>query len=166
MATLIAIPILSLLTVLQSAIISRLPLLHGVPDLILLVLIAWALQDQVKTAWQWSLIGGLMIGYASILPLFVPILTYLAITSVGLIIKQKIWENQVIAMVAMTIVGSIFSQVIFAAVASIQGSKLPIMDTIKLIIMPSLLLNLLLTVPVYILMKDLAEWIYPEEIKV
>jgi len=176
MATLIAIPILSILTMLQSAIISRLPLLQGTADLVLLVLIAWALQEQVKTAWQWSLIGGLMIGYASILPLAIPVLNYFAITSVVLYIKQKIWGNQIFAMFAMTFLGTIFNQVISALVIFIQGSQVPLLDTqtliillsdsLRLIILPSLLLNLLLAAPIYALLKDLAEWVYPEEIKV
>jgi hypothetical protein len=38
---------------------SRIPLLHGSADLILLALVAWALQKRVNTAWQWALIGGL-----------------------------------------------------------------------------------------------------------
>ncbi len=166
MATLIAVPILSFLTVLQSAIISRLPLLNGTADLVLLVLIAWALQEPVKTAWQWSVIGGLMVGFASVLPLAIPVLNYLAITAVALIIKQKIWENQIFAMFAMTFLGTIFSQVVSALVVSIRGAELPILDTLRLIILPSLLLNLLLAAPFYVLMKDLAEWIFPEEIKV
>jgi rod shape-determining protein MreD len=166
MAYLLGIPLLSLLTILQSAVISRMPLLEGTPDLILLVLIAWVLQDQVKTGWQWSIIGGLMIGYSSILPLSVPVITYLVITSIVLLLRQKIWENQIIAMFIMTIFGSVFSQAIFAITATLQGSRLPVLEAIRLIILPGLLLNLLLTIPVYIVVKDLAEWIYPEEIKV
>jgi hypothetical protein len=166
MAVLIAIPLLAFLTILQSAVISRVPLLQGTPDTILLVLIAWVLQDRVKTTWQWSLIGGLMIGFSSVLPIYVPTITYLSITSIVLIFRQKIWENQIIAMIFMTIFGSVISQVIFAFFAYIQGSRLPIIDTTRLIILPSLLLNLLLAVPMYILIKDLADWIYPEEIKV
>jgi hypothetical protein len=165
MDTLIAIPILSLLVVLQSAIVSRLPLLHGTADLFLLVLIGWALQEPVKTHWQWSLLGGLIVGYASILPLTVPILTYMAITGVVLLVKQKIWENQIFAMFAMTFFGSLFSQGISALVVSIRGAPLPLIDTFRLIILPSLLLNLLLAGPVYAIMKDLAEWVYPEKIK-
>ena len=166
MATLIAIPILGILTVLQSAIVSRMPLLHGIADLVLLVVIAWALQEPVKTAWQWSILGGLMMGFASILPVIIPVISYLLITSLALFVKQKIWENQIFAMFAMTFLGSIISLAISAIAVSIQGIILPIFDTLRLIILPSLLLNLLLAAPIFILVKDLADWIYPEEIKV
>jgi hypothetical protein len=30
--------------------------------------------------------------------------------------------------------------------------------------LPSIILNLLLAIPVYALVKDLSEWLYPEEI--
>ncbi len=42
MATFIAIPILTGLMLLQSGILSRIPLLHGTPDLLLLFILAWA----------------------------------------------------------------------------------------------------------------------------
>lgn len=166
MSTIIAIPILGLLTVLQSAIVSRVPLLHGTADLVLLVVIAWALQEQVDTAWQWSLLGGLMIGFASIIPIIIPVISYLIVTSIVLFVKQKIWENQIFAMFAMTFLGSIISLVISAIAVTIQGVSLPILDTLRLIILPSLLLNLLLAAPIFILIRDLSKWIYPEEIKV
>jgi hypothetical protein len=129
-------------------------------------LIAWGLQEPVKTAWQWSLFGGIMIGFASILPLSVPIFIYLVITGVVNGVKQRIWENQIFAMFVMTFFGTIFSQAISALVVTIRGANLPFFDIVRLITLPSLLLNLLLAAPIYAIIKDLAEWIYPEEIKV
>jgi len=166
MATLIAIPILSILTIIQSAIVSRLPLLQGTADIILLVIIAWALQEPVRSAWQWSLFGGLMIGFVSIIPIFVPISTYLVITGFVLLVRNRIWENPILAMFAMTFFGSIFNQVVSATVISLSGTPLPIVDTLRLIILPSLLLNLILSAPIYAVIKDLAEWVHPEEIAI
>ena len=166
MATLLAIPILSLLTILQSAIVSRLPLLQGTPDLILLVLIAWALQERVRTAWQWSLFGGLCIGFVSIIPISVPLISYPFITGIALLVRQRIWENPILAMFVMTFTGSLVSQFIALMVIGIGGTLLPVIDSLRLIILPSLLLNLVLAAPVYAVIKDLAEWVYPEEIKI
>jgi len=93
MATLIAIPILSILTVIQSAIVSRLPLLLGTPDIILIVLIAWALQERVRNAWAWSLFGGLCIGFVSIIPISVPVIAYLLTTGIVIFVRRRIWEK-------------------------------------------------------------------------
>ncbi len=164
MAILIAIPIFSLLTILQSAVVSRLPLIHGTADLLLLVIIAWALQDRVRTAWHWSIIGGLSIGFVSVVHFGVPLAAYLIITAIVLIVRRRIWEIPILAMFAMTFIGSLLSQLIAALAISISGTPLPVFDTIRLIILPSLILNLLLAAPIYAIIKDLAEWVYPEEL--
>jgi hypothetical protein len=51
MSILIAIPILIILVILQSAIVSLVPLLHGIADIVLLAILAWAVQDRVTSAW-------------------------------------------------------------------------------------------------------------------
>ena len=71
MTTLLAFPILGILLVLQSAIFSQIPLLQGTTDLVLLALVAWSLQRRVRTAWQWGIIGGLLVGFVSAVPFFV-----------------------------------------------------------------------------------------------
>jgi rod shape-determining protein MreD len=164
MAILFAIPILSLLTVFQSAVVSRVPLLQGNPDLVLLVLIAWALQERVRHALPWSLIGGLCIGFVSIIPISIPILSYVVITGFVRLIRQRLWENPILAMFATTFLGSIIHQSIIGIYLSIGGTSLPIFESLRLIILPSLILNLIFAAPIYAVVKDLAEWVYPEEI--
>jgi len=166
MATLIAIPILSLLTIFQSAIVTRLPLLQGTPDLVLLVLIAWALQERVRNSWQWSLLGGFFMGFVSIIPFSIPMISYTLITGFVRLIRQRLWENPVLAMFTMTFLGSIFNQSVIGTYISIGGTSLPIFESLRLILLPSLILNLILAAPIYAVIKDLAEWIYPEEIKI
>jgi hypothetical protein len=39
------------------------------------------------------------------------------------------------------------------------------MDVLNQITLPSLLLNLLLALPVYVLLGDLAKWVHPEELE-
>ena len=166
MAILIAIPILSFLMILQSAIVSRLSLLQGTADIILLVIIAWALQERVRSAWQWSIFGGFLVGFVSIVPTILPILTYLFITGSVLLVRRWIWETPILAMFVLTLFGSLFNQIVTGVIISIGGTPLPILDTLRLIILPSVILNILLAAPIYAVIKDLAEWVYPEEIKI
>ncbi len=166
MPTLIAIPILSILMIMQSAIVSRLPLLQGTADIILLVIIAWALQERVKAAWQWSLLGGFLVGFVSIVPTFLPVIIYLFITGIVLLVRRRIWETPILVMFALTLFGSLFNLIVTGLAISIGGTPLPILDSLRLIILPSVILNLILAAPIYAVIKDLAEWVYPEEIKI
>ncbi|MFC1996452.1 hypothetical protein ACFLXI_02450 [Chloroflexota bacterium] len=164
MVTLLAIPLFIVLGIFQSAVVSRLPLLHGTADLILLVVIAWALQERVRTAWQWAIIAGLVVGYLSALNMIIPLAGYMLITGIALLLRQRVWQMPILAMLTVTLIGTLFINVMTALFLSLFGTPLPVLDTLKLIILPSTILNLLLAIPIYALIKDFAEWLYPEEI--
>ena len=164
LSTIIAIPIFCLLVIFQSAIVSRMPLLQGTADLVLLVIIAWALQERVQTAWQWGLLGGLMIGFVSALNVAIPLVSYLSITGLALIIKRRIWQIPILAMLFLTFLGTILNHFLSALSISLSGTSLPWFETLQLITLPSLFLNLLLAIPIFAIMRDFANWMYPEEI--
>jgi rod shape-determining protein MreD len=166
MATLIAIPIFSVLLILQSAVISRIALLHGTADLLLLVVIAWALQKRVETAWHWSVIAGLLISFVSALPIGVAMLGYLLVTGMTLLLRQRVWQVPILAMLVATFLGTLVTQGLALAALILTGDPLPILQAFNLITLPSILLNLLLAIPAYALLGDLAGWLYPEELEV
>ena len=46
---------------------------------------------------------------------------------------------------------------------NVLGTPLPIGDSLGLIVLPSMLLNLLFAVPVYVMIRDWAQWVSPVE---
>ena len=130
MVTLIAIPLFIFLGIFQSAVVSRLPLLQGTADLVLLIIIAWALQERVRTAWQWALIAGLVVGYISALNLLVPLVGYLLVTGLALLLRQRVWQVPILAMVAVTFIGTLFINLLTAVFLRIIGTPLPLIDTL------------------------------------
>ena len=73
MRHLVAFPILALAVILQSAIVSRIALLSGYADLVLVIVVAWAIQEQVTTAWHWAILAGVMEAVVTGLPWEVPL---------------------------------------------------------------------------------------------
>ena len=69
-------------------------------------------------------------------------------------------------MITATVLATLISQIITVAVLVINGTSIPVIEAFYLITLPSVLLNLLLAVPVYALMGDLANWLYPETIEI
>jgi hypothetical protein len=130
----------------------------------LLVVIAWSLQERVRNAWQWTLIAGVIVAYVSALDAIVPIVSYLLVTFLAILLRQRVWQVPVLAMLAVTFAGTLVINAMTAIYLSVTGTPLPLLDTLNLIILPSIFLNVLLAIPVYALIKDLAEWLYPEEI--
>ena len=65
---LIAFPLLALVVIVQSAVISHITLLAGYADLMLVILAAWALKAEASSAWLWAVLGGIMVYFVSGLP--------------------------------------------------------------------------------------------------
>jgi hypothetical protein len=163
---LIAVPFLGLLMILQSAIISRIPLLGGQADLVLLALVGWALQVRVKGIWFWVLTGGGMAALTSAMPFGVFLTGYSLTAGLSLILKRRVWKAPFLAMIASVFLGTLIIDMISLITVSLQGVSLQLLEVFNLVVLPSLLLNLLLCVPMYILIKDMAGWLNPEELKV
>jgi hypothetical protein len=164
MVVFLAIPLFTVLGIFQSAVVSRLPLLQGMADLPLLVVIAWALQGRVRSAWQWTVVAGLIIGYISALNMIIPLAGYLIVTGMAILLRQRVWQMPILAMLAVTFVGTLFMNISTALILSVLGTPLALLETLNQIILPSIILNLVLAIPVYAIVKDISEWLYPEEI--
>jgi cell shape-determining protein MreD len=165
MAALLAFPILGILLVLQSAILSQIPLLQGTTDLVLLALVAWSLQRRVRTAWQWGIIGGLLVGFVSAVPFVVFVFGYLLTVGFSLLLRQRIWQVPLLAMFIATFFGTLVIHLATLVALRVNGTVLPLGDALNLIILPSILLNLLLALPFFTLFSDLAKFLYPEELE-
>ena len=166
MPILLAFPVLILVIMFQTIIVSSLPLLNGLADLVLLVLVAWGLQDRVKHAWIWTAIAGLMMEYVSGLPQFIPLVSYLLVMVVARVVRRRVWQTPILAMFLVTFIGSIITQGAALAALLAIGAPLSIADSVNLVILPGTLLNLLLALPVFAVVVDLAQWLYPEEVEI
>ena len=165
MAVLIAAPILAVLVMIQSAVLSNIPLLHGTTDLVLVALLAWALQKRVRTAWIWAIIGGVLVGYVSALPFGAMLVGYLLAVGLAILLKQRIWQVPILAMLVATFFGTLLVNLVVITALRIVDTPIAFWEAINLVTLPSVLLNLLVAIPFYALFSDLAKWLYPEPLE-
>jgi hypothetical protein len=76
-------------------------------------------------------------------------------------VQRHIWKTPVLAMLGLTIAGTLLMHSLSYIALTFRGSDIPLFQSLELITLPSLLLNLLLSIPIYTLFKDLAAGIYP-----
>lgn len=164
MGYLAAFPVLGLSLLLQLAVFSRMPLLHGTADLVLLVLVCWALQDRVKSHWFWTLLAGGMVTLASGLPFYTPVFGYLAAVGLTRLLHRQVWQSPILAMFIATFVSTLVYHGMSLAALEIAGRGLPLAEALTMVTLPSALWNLMLAFPVYIVISDLANWIHPSDI--
>jgi hypothetical protein len=166
MAILIAAPILALLIMIQTAVLSKIPLLQGTTDLVLVAILAWALQKRVRTAWFWAIMGGLLVGYVSALPFGAILVGYLLAVGLALLLKQRVWQVPILAMLVATLFGTLLVNLVVIAALRIADTPVLFWDAINLVTLPSVLLNLLIAIPFYTMFNDLANWLYPEPLEI
>jgi cell shape-determining protein MreD len=161
---LVAIPVIGLTLMLQTSIISRMMLLSGNADLILLVLAAWALQERVRGAWFWGILASLLVGMVSGVPWYVYLVGYLIVIGMARLLIHRIWQAPLLAMFAVTLIGTLELLMLTFVQRTLFETPLAFGDVFSQIVLPSVLLNLLLSIPVHALIRDLANRLYPAEV--
>jgi hypothetical protein len=162
---LLAIPILGGLLILETSILNQIPLLQGSADLILLALIAWALQKRVSSAWSWGVIGGLLVGYVSAVPLLVYLVSYLAAVGFALLLRQRMWNVPLLSMLLATFISTLFMHGLIMLTLRMSDTPLAFAATVNLVTLPSLLLNMILAIPFFVVFGDLANLLQPEALE-
>lgn len=160
---LITFPIMTIAGILESTVFSRIHILHGTADLIMLMIIAWTLHPHTKFSWLWLVLGSVIMTYLSAIPMYGYFIVYTILWLFIQFLKSRFWQMPIILMVFVTIVGSILSIAVSFFVLYINDIMPDMELTITQIAIPSLTLNLLLCIPVYGLLNDWANSLYFEE---
>ena len=163
MSVILSIPVLSFIAVLQSAVVSRLPLNRGTADLMLVVLVAITLQKSVKTAWQWSIVGGLLTDFFSGLPFGLFTVSYLITTGIAFLLRERIWRFSFLMQLLVVLSGTIIIHGLSMLVLFLQGSSFQFSTVLQVITLPSIILNFMLSLPVFIIIQDIVHQLNPPE---
>jgi hypothetical protein len=163
MRNIVAFPLLLLAVILQSAVVSQIRLISGYADLPLLMLGAWALQKRVKSAWHWAALACALLAFVTKMPWIVLVIGYFAVIYTAQALQKRVWQAPLLAMFSVIFIGTLFMQLLSYVVLLVLGTPLLIGDVIGLITLPSLLLNMLFSIPIFTFMRDLAQWVYPAE---
>ncbi len=158
----VAIPLLGLAVVLQTTLIGHFTLLNGEADLLLVVLVAWALQEGVTTAFHWAFLASVMVSLVSRLPWFIYVGSYGGTVLLAILLQRRVWQVPMLAMFSVTFLGTVLMNILSYVYVNLSGGSISLGDTLGLVTLPSVLLNLLLAIPIFGMMRDVAHWVFPE----
>jgi len=162
-AILTAIPVLGLVIMLQISIASRIMLLSGNVDLLLLVVAAWGLQERVRASWIWGVVASILAGLVSGVPWYIYLIGYISVVGLARLLVHRIWQAPLLAMFAVTFIGTLELLMLTYVQRTIFEVPLSFNEVFSQIVLPTVLLNLLLAIPVHALIRNLAGWLYPEK---
>jgi hypothetical protein len=160
MRNIIAIPMLGLAAILQSAIVSQFPLLGGAADIVLVLIGAWALQEGVTTGFHWAFLASVFVSIVSSLPWVIHFVTYMGVVVMALMLQRRVWQVPLLAMLTITFFGTIMLHGLTMVYLNLSGVAVSVTDSLGLITLPSVLLNMLIAIPALGLSHDLAGWVF------
>jgi hypothetical protein len=79
--------------------------------------------------------------------------------------KRQVWQAPLLIMLFLTLIGTFLYHSLTIVQLLLSGTSVPILDSLSVITLPSILLNLALAIPVYAIMRDLANWIHPLDLE-
>jgi hypothetical protein len=91
----------------------------------------------------------------------VPLIAYLLVVLIAQALQRRVWQAPLLAMFVVTFVGTLLLHLLSLGTLRLLGIPLQIPDVLGLITLPAVLLNLLIAIPVFAVMRDLAVWVYP-----
>lgn len=160
-SVLIGIPIMLFAAILQSSLVSNFTLLSGMADLVLVVIIAWTIDERVKYAWIWAALGALFVSIFSAMPFLVYVISYGFAAWLAFVFHRRIWQAPLLIMLGVTFVGTMVEQILSMLILQLNGSGLSFLVGFTKVTLPSVLLNLLVALPVYAIFRYLAGKVYP-----
>jgi rod shape-determining protein MreD len=164
MALLVLIPVSVLLVILQTAVLPSFALVDARVDLVLLLVVAWALTGRVVQAMILSLVAGLLLDLLSGVPLGISAIALMAAANVATLAQGRLWRaHQFAALGAMLLATVTFYAILGVVILLIHPGTDPAVSLAR-IILPATLLNLALAIPAVQLAAGLERRLYPPRV--
>lgn len=163
LTNLIALPLMLVLSVLQMTAVSRITLLNGTADLILLAVAAWGVREKSGNVYIWALIGGLLISIITAMPFLSPIIPYFFTAFIARILQKRLWQAPILALIISVVAGTLFQHFFSIILLQFSGIQLGFAESVGNVTLPSLLLNFFFLFPVYVLINDIGNWVTQED---
>ncbi|MEX1247712.1 MAG: hypothetical protein WEA61_04470 [Anaerolineales bacterium] len=148
---------------LQITLFTRITLLQGSVDFVLLVLVAWMLLPANRSDWKWGLPAGIMLGFASALPDWVLWIGYAGAAGICQLLKQRIWQGRLLTLFSATMLGTLAIHLVTMAYLFVSAHPMDALEALNLITVPTMLLNLIFILPIYAIMGEVQKLVSPAE---
>jgi rod shape-determining protein MreD len=166
MAGIVVFLMLLMAAFLQNSIVNQISMLYGSADLVLLVLVTWMLQTEERHYWIAGLMAGFLIGISTALPIWLPMLEYLLVVLLVTFLQRRVWQVPIWLLLTSTILSTLLIYGFELTYLTITGGLFDVVSVFNLLLLPSIVLNLILALPVFGVMGEIGKLLFPEKVEV
>ncbi len=143
----LAIPVMLLLSILQTAVLPRFPILGLVPQLPFLVALAWGLLRGMNEGIIWAFIGGLLLDLFSVAPMGATSFSFMLAIVAVIWVENAMPADRFFVPVIMAIAATVINLLIYLILLQLLGYPTTLQGTAALL--PTAILHGALILPVY-----------------
>jgi rod shape-determining protein MreD len=147
----IAIPVMGLLAVIQTAILPRFPVAGVAPQLLFLVALAWGLLRGLREGLVWAFIAGIWVDLFSVAPVGVSSLAFMTALVATIPLQQILPPRRLLSAILLAGLGTLIYLIVYLAALRVFGHSLSLAGLTELL--PIILLNLILIAPIYLILQ-------------
>ncbi len=159
----VAIPLMLVLGVLQTAVLPYFPILGLVPQLSLLVALAWALLHGLEEGLVWGFAAGFWLDLFSIGPLGATALAYMVAILVVVLLLQWLPTNHFSIPLMMAALASLIYLIVYLSFVRLLGYG-PTLGT-AVTLLPLILINAGFMLPIYWFIARINRLFYPRRVE-
>jgi len=147
----------------QTVAISRIEIIAGAGDIVLLVILAWTIIDEEGNYLGWGIIAGFLISVLSAMPPITMFAVYVGCALTAKIVTRIFWQSPILSLFSSVLLATLFKFLIEFITLQYLGITVPFILSITSILFPTLVINLFFAFPIYVLMGDISRWISPKD---
>lgn len=159
----LAIPVMLLLSVVQTAVLPHFPILGLTPQLPFLVALAWGLLRGTDEGIVWAFTGGLLLDLFSVAPMGVTSLSFMLAILAIIWIENAMPADRFFIPVIMTIAATVISLLVYLILLRLLGYQTTLQGAAALL--PTAILHGLLILPIYWLLYYLDRIFRPKPVE-
>lgn len=147
------VPLLAMVALWQATVAPHLIILGARPDLMLLTVVSWSVLRGVREGVVWGFVGGLCLDLFSGASFGLSALVLMAVGLFSGLGETAITRGRVVLPVVAALVATPVHGFLYLALLYIAGYKVSWFDTLLRVMLPTMIFNGLLIIPVYTLLR-------------
>lgn len=154
-----------LMAMLQMSVFSQWKILSGSADILLLFVVVWCLYDRSKRLWLLIILMAGIVSIISALPVYIPLIVYFFIYQLSRLLQTRIMQSPLLGIIVLTFAATLLQVILNLAYLFILRTNLAITSVLIEVALPSILLNMLLAIPMYAIVRELAYYAFPKGVE-
>ncbi len=165
MARYIGLPILVFAAILDATVMAELRIGGGAPDLVFLIVASWALLADVQDAMVWAVFGGIVQDTLSVAPLGASALGLVLVAFAADSLFGDVRRTNLVVPPLVMGAGTVIYHLALVGVLRLSGHAVPIGEGLVYVTVPTVVYNVLLSVPVFRGVGLLHGWLTPRRVR-